>query len=111
MKRTLCTVLAGLFISVSVWACEAPSTPNPTPTAVVVKDTVKKTYRLAKYTQSCCSNIVEYSLKQNVQGFFKASSNTNKQQITVWFDPAQSSSDDVEKALNETPYKVVKVLR
>ena len=31
---------------------------------IVISDTVKKTYQLEKFTQSCCTGIVEYSLSR-----------------------------------------------
>lgn len=74
---------------------------------IVVLDTVKKTYQLEKFTQSCCAGIVEYSLKKHVKGFIKAISNTKKGQITVWYDSSKSTSKEVQEAINKTPYKVV----
>jgi len=78
---------------------------------ILISDTVKKTYQLEKFTQSCCTGIVEYSLKKNVKGFIKAVSNTNKGQITVWYDSTKSTNKEVKEAINKTPYKVIKEIK
>ncbi|WP_418513571.1 hypothetical protein [Corallibacter sp.] len=66
---------------------------------------------LKKFTQSCCTGIVEYSLKKNVKGFIKAVSNTKKGQITVWYDSTKSTNKEVKEAINKTPYKVIKEIK
>lgn len=68
--------------------------------------TVKKTYKLKNYSKSCCTGLVEYALKE-VNGFIKSSSNTKKQEITVWFNSKKCSESKIKKAINATGYTIV----
>ncbi|MCC4227140.1 heavy-metal-associated domain-containing protein [Zunongwangia profunda] len=77
----------------------------------VAVDTVKKTYQLKKFNQSCCKNIVEFSLKRKVEGFIKSESDTEKGQVTVWFDNQKNTEKDIEEAINKTPYKIEKKIQ
>lgn len=79
--------------------------PQP-PSKATVSDTVKKTYKLKEFKQSCCSAIVEYSLKE-VKGYIKSEVDMKKQEITVWFDSSKSKEKEIKKAINRTAYKII----
>ena len=93
-----------LFIS-----CEGKSQANnneKTKQEITKSNILKKTYILKEFKQSCCSGIVEYSLKE-VSGFIKSEANVKKQELTVWFDSAKSTEENIKKAINKTSYKIV----
>ena len=69
--------------------------------------TVKKTYKLKKFNQSCCSKLVEYGLEE-VDGYIKSEANTDNEEITVWFDISKCTEKEIIKAINSTGYTVVK---
>lgn len=77
-----------------------------TKTVVVKNNTMGKTYKLKGFKQSCCSGIVEYSLKE-VTGYIKSKANVKRQELTVWFDKTKCTEEDIKKAINKTPYKIV----
>jgi copper chaperone CopZ len=76
-------------------------------TEVVKSNTTQKKYELKGFKQSCCTGIVEYSLKE-VPGFIKSEADVKNQELTVWFDKTICTEEDIKKAINKTPYKIVK---
>lgn len=100
-----------VFSIISVIGCKEniqKDSGQPISQLVTVVDTVQKSYQLKKFTQYCCKSIVEFSLKQRVEGFIKAESDTKKGQITVWFDNQKNTEKDIKEAINKTPYKIEK---
>lgn len=69
-------------------------------------NSIQKTYKLEKFTKSCCSGIVEYALKE-VKGYIKSEANVTKQELTVWYNPTKCSEKDIIAAINLTSYKVI----
>lgn len=67
---------------------------------------VKHTYKLKKFTQSCCAIMIEYSLKE-VDGFIKQESNIENQELTVWFDPEKCTEEQIKEAINKTSYRII----
>ena len=67
---------------------------------------VKRTYKLEKFTQSCCAMMIEYSLKE-VNGFVKQKSNIKTQEITVWFNTDLCSEQQIKEAINKTTYRII----
>lgn len=68
---------------------------------------IKKTYTLKGFKQSCCSGMVNYSLEE-VNGFIKSEPNVKKQELTVWYDKTKCTEEEIKKAINKTPYKIIK---
>ncbi|APD06024.1 hypothetical protein UJ101_00477 [Flavobacteriaceae bacterium UJ101] len=69
------------------------------------KNLTKRTYTLQNFKQSCCSKIVDYSLKE-VEGYIKSEANIDHQQITVWYDSSKATEDQIKQAINQTAYKI-----
>ena len=67
---------------------------------------IQRTYKLHKFTQTCCARIIEYSLKE-VEGFIKHESDVKKQEITVWFNSSLCSEQDIKDAINKTSYRII----
>ena len=67
---------------------------------------IKRTYKLKKFTQSCCAKMIEYSLNE-VNGFIKQESDIKHQQITVWFNTKLCSEEDIKNAINKTTYTII----
>lgn len=66
---------------------------------------IKKTYTLKGFKQSCCTGIVEYSLKE-VEGYIKSEANVKQRELTVWFDASICTEAAIKKAINKTAYKI-----
>ncbi|NLR90816.1 heavy-metal-associated domain-containing protein [Flammeovirga agarivorans] len=95
------TIVGLLFIS----SC---STSNGNTTEKVSSITVKqteKTYQLKGFKSSCCTGIVNYSLKE-VDGYLGMQPNLESSSVTVWFDNSKASEKEIIDAINQTPYKV-----
>ncbi len=110
MKHFKTSSLIALSI-VSLTFCEvksqaSESTKTKLSTEINKHESTKKTYKLKGFKQSCCSGIVEYSLKE-VDGFIKSESKVKEQKLTVWFDKTKCTEEDIEKAINKTPYKIL----
>ena len=107
MKKVNIAVIA-VFSLIALISCANETISSNKPSSEVQQTTkVKRTYKLKKYTQSCCSRLVEYSLKE-VDGYIKSESNTAKQEITVWFDTSKCSEKDIIEAINATGYTVIR---
>ena len=65
----------------------------------------KRVYTLKAFKQSCCVNIVEYSLREQ-EGFLRLEADVKKQELTVWFDPDKSKEEAIRKAINQTGYTI-----
>ena len=75
-------------------------------TEVIKNSTIKKTYHLKDFKQSCCSGIVNYSLNE-VKGFIKSKPDVKNQKLTVWYDRTKCTEEEIKKAINKTSYKIV----
>lgn len=67
---------------------------------------VQKTYKLKGFKQSCCTGIVEYSLKE-VKGYIKSKANVKQQELTVWYNPTLCKEKAIKDAINKTAYKII----
>ncbi|CAM1343668.1 hypothetical protein [Tenacibaculum amylolyticum] len=67
---------------------------------------VQKQYKLSGFKQSCCTGIVEYSLKET-KGYVKSKADVSKQLLTVWYDKNKCNESAIKKAINKTPYKII----
>ena len=106
MKHFKITTLV-LFSILLLTSCESKAqTKTDLKTETVTSNTIEKTYKLKEFKQSCCSGIVEYSLKE-VEGYIKSKANVKNQELTVWFDKTKCTEKDIKKAINKTPYKIV----
>ncbi len=75
-------------------------------TTNIQKEVHKVSYTLKKYTQNCCTKMVEYNLKE-VEGYIKSESNIEKQAITVWFDTDKCTEADIKFAINRSGYSII----
>ncbi|MCF2876530.1 MULTISPECIES: heavy-metal-associated domain-containing protein [unclassified Tenacibaculum] len=103
-----------LIIAVSLIFLASCQSQNKTNKDAKVKEIAKsgiitKTYTLEGFKQSCCTGIVNYSLKE-VNGYIKSEANVKNQQLTVWFDNKKCDERAIKKAINKTPYKIVNSL-
>lgn len=106
--KHLKTINLILFGILSIISFELKSQTNTKfKTEIVTNNTIKKTYKLKDFKQSCCIGIVEYSLKE-VTGFIKSEANVKSQEISVWFDKTKCTEKDIKEAINKTPYKITK---
>lgn len=102
-KQTFCT-LSIVFFSTFTFT---NAISNPVNTNVYQQqEIIKRTYKLKKFTQSCCARILEYSLKE-VEGFIKHESNIKNQEITIWFNSNTCKEQDIKDAINKTSYKII----
>lgn len=97
------------FIAFSILllsSCEENNPQKATTIKISQENTIKKTYKLKGFKQSCCTAIVEYSLKE-VDGYVKSKPNVQNQELTVWFKKNTLIKEKIEKAINKTPYKII----
>ncbi|WP_040280028.1 heavy-metal-associated domain-containing protein [Psychroserpens damuponensis] len=101
-----------LFSSLLLTTCVGISqtkTDSEVKTETNQNKTIKKTYQLKRFKQSCCTGIVEFSLKK-VKGYISSKANVKNQQLTVWFDSSKTTEKQIKEAINKTPYKIEKTL-
>ncbi len=106
MKHFKITTLV-LLSFLALTSCESKGqTKVDSKTESIVSNTIEKTYKLKEFKQSCCTGIVEYSLKE-VAGYIKSKANVKNQELTVWFAKTKCTEKDIKRAINKTPYKIV----
>lgn len=106
MKHFKTTILIAFSILLFTSFDVQSQTNTETKTEIITNNTVQKTYKLKGFKQSCCTGIVEYSLKE-VTGYIKSESDVKNQELTVWFDKTKCTEKDIKKAINKTPYKII----
>lgn len=107
--RISLTILTCLtFLSISAYC--SPINKLQTTEFKQDKSIIKRTYKLKKFTQSCCVMMIEYSLKE-VSGFIKQESDIKHQEITVWFDSEKCQEQDIKDAINKTSYTIIETLQ
>ncbi len=103
-------VIIALFSLFLLLSCEGKSQENNSNTSVTstkkALSNIKTTYTLKGFKKSCCTGIVNYSLKE-VDGFIKSKANVKTHELTVWYDGNKCSETAIKKAINKTPYKII----
>lgn len=64
------------------------------------------TYTIEKLTQSCCVGIIEYSVK-DLKGFKKLKANVKAKEVTVWYDPKETTKAKIKEAIDKSGYIAV----
>lgn len=64
---------------------------------------VSVTFKVEKLTQSCCIGIIEYSVK-NIKGFKKLKADVKAKEVTVWFDPKETTKTKIKEAIDKSGY-------
>lgn len=106
MRKLNLAVLAAFSVITLIACANEPGPVHERREHVEQSTTVKKTYKLKKFTQSCCSKLVEFGLKE-VDGYIKSKSNTDKSEITVWYDSSKCTEKEIINAINSTGYTVL----
>ncbi len=69
----------------------------------VEKREAQASYRVEKFKQSCCSVLIEYSLKK-VKGYHKMEADANKRLIIVWYNAIQTNPKILKEAIDRSGY-------
>lgn len=106
IKITTLIAFCFLLFSYNLSYSQSKPTTKANPKTENIKNTiVKKTYTLKGFKQSCCTGIVEYSLKE-VEGYIKSEANVKQRELTVWFDTTKCTEEAIKIAINKTAYKI-----
>ena len=103
--KSISIISLGMFLLTTTPVQSQTATNQNNKSKKVTKNIVQRTYKLKGFKQSCCYNMVEFTL-QELKGYVKSKPNMTKQEITVWFNTDLNTEEEIIAAINKTGYTV-----
>jgi len=109
--KTENNLIALIFCLFLISSCETTNRENKKITQPVSKEMSTNkyqvtTYKLDGFNLTCCKNIIDYSLNE-VPGFIKSVADIKNMELTVWYSNDKGTEQEIQKAIDKTPYKIV----